>query len=163
VPIAMVTPKVGAVMTQSVITVGPEVPVAGVAELLHRHHITGLPVVNDRLEVVGVVSESDLIGKRGRTAADIMTTPSRTIGEDTAVTEAARILLQERIRRLPVVHNGRLVGVISRTDLVTFFARHQWVCGRCGTPVRGLEPPEACPNCEAGSPGFRLEDASPGM
>ncbi len=162
-PVTVVTPRVGAVMTQSVITVGPEVPVAEVAELLHRHHVTGLPVVNDYLEVVGVVSESDLIGKRGRTAGEIMSAPARTIGEDAALTEAGAVLLEERIRRLPVVHNDRLVGLISRTDLVTFFARHQWVCGRCGSAERGLEPPAACPNCGAGQAGFRLEDAAPGM
>ena len=163
VAMTITTPKVAAVMTQSVVTVGPDATVAEVAEMLHRHHITGVPVVNDYLGVVGVVSESDLIGKRGRTAGDIMTAPARTIGEDAALSDAAGILLEERIRRLPVVHNDRLVGLISRTDLVTFFARHQWVCGGCGSAVRGLEPPAACPNCEAPAQGFRLEDAAPGM
>ncbi len=157
------TPRVGAVMTQSVLTVGPGATVAEVAQMLHRHHITGLPVVNDYLQVVGVVSESDLIAKRGRTAGEIMTSPARTIGEDAAVTEAATILLEDRIRRLPVVHNDRLVGLISRTDLVTFFARHQWVCGGCGTPARGLEPPSPCPDCGAGAERFRLEESAPGL
>ena len=148
-------------MTRNVITVDPQAEVAQVVELLHRHHVSGLPVVDAHHEVVGVVSEVDVIARRGRLVSEIMSARPRTIDEDAPLTEAAAILFQERIRRLPVVRHGKLVGLLSRTDLVNFFARRQWVCTGCGRTERGLEPPAACPNCNGGA--FELEDAPHGM
>jgi len=154
---------VAAVMTRAVITIGPDAKVTEVAELLGRHHITGMPVLDDHLRVVGVVSEMDVVLKPGATVADIMTPEPRTIEEEVPLSEAAEILMAQRIRRLPVVRHGKLVGLISRTDLVTFFGRHQWVCGKCGATQRGLEPPPSCIVCGAEGEGFRLEDAPGGM
>ncbi|MGH7608805.1 MAG: CBS domain-containing protein [Candidatus Dormibacteria bacterium] len=150
-------------MTRAVITIGPEASVAEAAGMLSQHHITGMPVLDDHLRVVGVVSEMDIVGKRGRTVAEIMTPEPRTIEEEVRVSQAAQVLMEQRIRRLPVVRHGKLVGLISRTDLVTFFARHQWVCPRCGAPQRGLEPPGQCPECGQRASEWRLEDAPGGM
>ena len=154
---------VAAVMTRAVITIGPEARVAEAAYMLHQNHITGMPVLDDHHRVVGVVSEMDVVLKPGRTVAEIMSSEPRTIEEDVPLTEVADILMAQRIRRLPVVRHGKLVGLISRTDLVTFFARHQWVCAKCGGTQRGLEPPENCIICGAEGQGFTLEDAPGGM
>ncbi|MGH7610422.1 MAG: CBS domain-containing protein [Candidatus Dormibacteria bacterium] len=150
-------------MTRAVITVRPEATVAEAAQMLGQHHITGMPVLDDHHRVVGVVSEMDIVGKTGATVAEIMSADPETVGEEVRVSQAAQVMLERRIRRLPVVRHGKLVGLISRTDLVTFFARRQWVCAGCGIPQRGLEPPEQCPSC--GRPGveFRLEEAPGGM
>ncbi|MHB1500379.1 MAG: CBS domain-containing protein [Candidatus Dormibacteria bacterium] len=153
---------VAAMMTKAVITTSPETSVEEVARVLHHHHITGMPVVDDHQRVVGVVSEMDVVRKRGRTVAEIMTESPRTVEEQVPLAEVADVLMRERIRRLPVVRHGKLVGLISRTDLVTFFAQHQWSCVNCGGTQRGLEPPESCPSCGA-NVGFRLEDAPHGM
>ncbi len=153
---------VAAMMTKAVLTTTPEATVEEVAEQLHHHHITGMPVVDDHQRVVGVVSEMDVVRKRGRTVADIMTATPRTVEEQVPLAEVADLLMSERIRRLPVVRHGKLVGLISRTDLVTFFAQHQWACEGGGATQRGLEPPDSCPSCGA-SRGFRLEDAPHGM
>ena len=154
---------VAAVMTRAVITIAPEAKVTEAAEMLHQHHITGMPVLDDHYRVVGVVSEMDVVLKHGLTVAEIMSSEPRTIEEELPLNEAAEILMAQRIRRLPVVRHGRLVGLISRTDLVTFFARHQWVCGKCGGTQRGLEPPDVCIVCGAAGDGMRLEDAPGGM
>jgi CBS domain-containing protein len=153
---------VAAMMTRAVITATPETTVEEVADQLHHHHITGMPVVDDHQRVVGVVSEMDVVRKSGRTVAEIMTANPRTVEEQVPLAEVAEVLMRERIRRLPVVRHGKLVGLISRTDLVTFFAQHQWSCHGCGATQRGLEPPETCPSCGA-SIGFRLEAAPHGM
>ncbi len=153
---------VAAMMTKAVITATPDLTVEEVAHQLHHHHITGMPVVDDHQRVVGVVSEMDVVRKRGRTVAEIMTPNPRTVEEQVPLAEVAEVLMSERIRRLPVVRHGKLVGLISRTDLVTFFAQHQWSCHHCGATQRGLEPPATCPSCDA-SIGFRLEAAPHGM
>src|SRR6266487_4281343 len=110
------------VMTTHVISFHEDTPVAKVAERLAESHITGAPVVTNDGFVVGIVSEVDVFSKRGTVARDIMSPQVISITEDTGIDEAARLLAGERIRRLPVLKNGRLVGLISRSDVLAFFA-----------------------------------------
>src|SRR5438094_796018 len=73
--------------------------------------------------VIGVVSEADLIGKSGATVGDVMTSPAVTVAENTSLEHVAEQLTQQRIRRLPVVDaDGRLVGVVSRRDVLRWAA-----------------------------------------
>ena len=155
--------NVDAMMTRTVITTSPETSVAEAASMLHRNHITGMPVLDDHQRVVGVVSEMDVVTKHGRRVADIMTRDPHTVEEDVPLGEVAELLITKRIRRLPVVRHGKLVGLISRTDLVKFFALHQWVCSHCGATQRGLRPPVTCPGCGAAEADFELEEAPHGM
>jgi CBS domain-containing protein len=138
------------VMTTDVVTVGPDTPLKQVARQLVERRISGLPVVNDEGEVVGVVSEADLLVKEGgvtprrpgliawlldpsdpkeqlkleaRVARDAMTTPPVTIAPYRSTAAAAQDMLERGINRLPVVRNGRLVGLVTRADLVRAFAR----------------------------------------
>jgi CBS domain-containing protein len=138
------------VMTIAVVTVGPETPLKRVAELLAGHRISGLPVVDTDGAVLGVVSEADLLVKergtplerstwlsrltssqerrelakrKARTAGEAMTGPAITIAPFRPLATAAREMLEYGINRLPVVSNGRLVGIVSRADLVRAFAR----------------------------------------
>jgi CBS-domain-containing membrane protein len=138
------------VMTTDVVTVAPAAPLKEVAEVLVEHRITGVPVVSDDGEVLGVVSEGDILFKeRGpmerkgvlgwlsdpygmegqlkleaRTAADAMSTPAKTIASWWSTAAAAALMLDAQVNRLPVVdNNGRLVGIVTRGDLVRAFVR----------------------------------------
>ncbi len=149
----MITMKVRDVMTTSVITTTPETPLKEVARLMVEHAVSGIPVVDATGLVVGVVSEADLLvkergadavhhrplawligesqatratlGKVAATAAsDAMTAPPITIDAERPVREAADLMIERRINRLPVVGKaGRLLGIITRADIVRAFVR----------------------------------------
>lgn len=130
------------IMTTEVVTVDPELDVASVAKLLLDHHISGAPVVDREGSVVGIISEGDLMRRaecnRGRSwwlslladrtgefihvhetrAQDVMTRKVVSIGEETAISEAARILEANYIKRVPVIDEGHLVGLVSRADIL---------------------------------------------
>lgn len=142
--------RVEDVMTTDVVTVRPDAPLKQVALELVQRRISGLPVVNDDGDVVGVISEADVLVKEGgvtprrpgliawlldpsdpkeqvkleaRVAGDAMTTPPITIAPYQSTAAAAQKMLEHGINRLPVVGNGRLVGLVTRADLVRAFAR----------------------------------------
>jgi CBS domain-containing protein len=142
--------QIGELMTRDPIAVGPETPLGDVAAILLEHGISGVPVIGERLEVLGVVSEADivatevgpdprdrrllswLLGGRyvdrhkveARTAAEAMESPAITVGAGETVAEAARLMTQLGIKRLPVVDDeGALIGIVTRTDLVRAFTR----------------------------------------
>jgi len=145
-----VTPetRVGEIMIRNVITARPDTSVFDVVQILATNRITGLPVVTEDNQLLGVVSESDIIGKQGDTVAEIMTNGAYSVGPDRPLAEAAEILLRRRIRRLPVIEGeNRLVGLLSRGDLILFFARHVWTCTWCGKGYRGFYAPSACSQC----------------
>jgi CBS domain-containing protein len=137
------------VMTKRVVTVGPRTPLKDVARTMVQRRVSGMPVVDDDGSVLGVVSEGDILVKeRGRPgngslldhllevngreaakheardAADAMTSPPVTIRPERPVAEAASLMLDRGVNRLPVVdHHGKLVGIVTRADLVRAFVR----------------------------------------
>jgi CBS domain-containing protein len=142
--------KLGELMTPDPIAVGPETPLKDVAAILLEHRISGVPVIGERLEVLGVVSEADIVAKEAgpdthdrrpiswllggrdvdgdkisaRTAAEAMGSPAITVGPGKTVAEAARLMMERGIKRLPVVDDGgSLIGIVTRTDLVRAFTR----------------------------------------
>ncbi len=149
------------IMTRDVITVQPHTPLDEIARLLVQHRITGVPVVDEEGRVLGIVSEFDLIAKRGRVAADVMSTDVIAVSEDTPAETIADLIVQRRVRRVPVLRNGRLVGIITRADLVRLFAMTRWTCVQCGYFERGFHRPEVCEGC--GSRAFTLQREPPGM
>jgi CBS domain-containing protein len=150
-----VATRVTEIMARNVVSVRPEASVAEVARMLTTNRFTGAPVVDGGGSLVGVVSESDIIGKKGRTVAEIMTPAVYTVDESATLGEVAEMLLTRHIRRVPVTREGRLVGLVSRSDLIGFFATHQWVCSWCGAGESGLIPPAECASC--GGEAFRLD------
>lgn len=139
-------------MTQSVISVRPGTPLKEVAQLLIDHKISGLPVVDDDGAVLGIVSEADFLVKeqgakavRHRplariigesresrsqlakigavTAGESMTAPAITVSSDRRIAEAAALMTARGVNRLPVVDDGRLVGIVTRADLVRAYVR----------------------------------------
>jgi CBS domain-containing protein len=149
------------IMTTSVRTLSPETLVENAARTMFENSISGMPVVNADGQIVGVVSEYDIISKHGSTVGDIMSQDVVTVGEDTDPETIARMLTEQRIRRIPVVRDGQVVGIISRSDLVRLFALTRWSCEACGYFTRGFERLTVCPKC--GSDSILLEREPPGM
>ena len=79
----------------------------------------------------------------------------------TDLEEVSHILVHERIKRLPVLDQGRLLGIVSRADLVREVAL-RWVCPVCGEVVRSEQQPERCPRCGANNVPASLEPVPPG-
>lgn len=114
------------VMTEAVVAVSPQTTVEQAVSLLLRHHISGLPVVEYDNRLVGVITEFDLlrllydIETTGQVVEHFMTTDVLTVGPDDNLIEVADLFLANPIRRLPVVVDGKVVGLISRRDLIRF-------------------------------------------
>jgi CBS domain-containing protein len=148
------------VMSRNVITFSEDTPVEEIALTLSAKHITGAPVLGGEGHVVGIVSETDVFSKKGKTARDIMSHHVISVTEETGIDEAARLMIGERIRRVPVIRGGKMVGLLSRSDVLDFFAKTRWTCDVCGWWERSLERPARCFSCS--SPNLRLERADPG-
>ncbi|MHB1801112.1 MAG: CBS domain-containing protein [Actinomycetes bacterium] len=153
--------KAGEIMTSPVITVPPDSPVGDVADVLVSHRISAVPVVDAAGSVVGLVSEYDLLAKPGGIASEVMTTAVISVTESTDVADVRHLLVDRRIRRVPVLNGGRLVGIVSRGDIVAVMAT-EWVCEVCGEAVRGDRPPQTCPRCHGGGERFALQQQPPG-
>ncbi|MCQ4199057.1 CBS domain-containing protein [Streptomyces sp. NPDC048405] len=135
------------VMTHTAVAVGPQAPFKDVIALMDQWKVSALPVLEGEGRVVGLVSEADLLPKEefrdsdpdrftqmrrltdlakagGLTAADVMTAPAVTVHPDATLAQAARIMAQRKVKRLPVVNaEGLLEGIVSRADLLKVFLR----------------------------------------
>lgn len=149
------------IMTTNVLSVQPETSIDSIATLLGEKQISGVPVVDSNDVPVGIVSELDIISRSGATAADIMSAGVISVTEDTPAEDVVEILSSRRVRRVPVLRDGRIVGIISRSDLVRLFSMTRWTCSDCGYFVRGLKRPEICNEC--GSASISLDRDPPGM
>jgi acetoin utilization protein AcuB len=129
---------VGERMSKPVITVRPETPMPETLDLMHKEHIRRLPVVNKRGELVGIVTEGDLLKASpseatslsiyevtyllGKLTIDrLMSKEVVTVSEDTPLEEAARIMADHKFSGLPVMRGKELVGMITETSLFRIF------------------------------------------
>ena len=140
------------VMTRTVITVNPETPVREAARVFAENHISGAPVVDDEGRLLGMLTEGDLlhrtetgtqarrrswwleffastrdlaatyIKENARLVKDVMTAKVISVQETTPVSEIADLLERHRIKRVPVVYDGELLGIVSRANLVKALA-----------------------------------------
>lgn len=135
------------IMTRKVISVGPETTISEAANLMLRNHISGLPVVDKASAVVGIVSEGDFLRRseigtprkrgsllrfflgyegaaenyvreHGRKVSEIMTSSPITVSEDTPLPKLVSLMEKHNIKRVPVVRDGKLVGIVSRSNLL---------------------------------------------
>lgn len=143
---------VGDFMTRRVVTVAPDDSILETAKLMLEHKISGLPVVDQERHIVGIVSEHDLLRRRrngdgtegphwlqlmiekiglpgesaefhGRKVKEVMTQNVVSVAASSSLGEACRLLDDLGVKRLPVVGDGKLVGVIARADLVRALAQ----------------------------------------
>ncbi len=112
------------IMTDPVVVARSDMIVTDVIKLLLRWHISGLPVVDSEENLVGIVTEHDLMnfamsGEAADTqVSQVMTTKVETYAPDTLVAEVINHFASRRIRRVPVVENGKVIGIISRRDIL---------------------------------------------
>ncbi|MBC7326989.1 CBS domain-containing protein [bacterium] len=110
-------------MTTNVITVKSCTTREELAKILATNKISGVPVMDDEgCCIIGIVTEADLLTKSGATVGEIMTKEVVSVCEDTPIEEIAKILAEKGIKRVPVVKEGKLVGIVSRADIVKAFA-----------------------------------------
>jgi len=139
--------KAEVVMTRNVISIDPDATVLQAARLMLQQHISGLPVIDKDGNLVGVLSEGDFLRRRetkterrrsrwleflmgpGRIAAEyshshgnkvseVMTTDVQTVEQDTALEDIVELMERRRIKRVPVVCGGQVVGIITRSNLM---------------------------------------------
>jgi CBS domain-containing protein len=110
------------IMSTHVIAVTPQTPVKRLAQTLSKNHISGAPVVDRHGKVIGVVSESDLLARKGTQVKSIMTKNVIRVMEDTPVEEIASLMATQHVKRLPVVRGQKLAGIVSRSDIVRAIA-----------------------------------------
>jgi CBS domain-containing protein len=146
------------VMTTKIVSVTPQTPIRHIAKLMCTKRISGVPVVDEEKRVIGIVSggdltrHADIVGEQhrpwwlaaftsataqahdyikthGHTARDVMSADVITVAPTTSLAEIAKLLQQHRIKRVPVVEGGKLVGIVARGDLL-----------RALTMVNGAKP-----------------------
>ena len=138
--------KAADIMNSDVVHVKPGTPLKEVAEIMGRHSISGVPVVDEGHKVVGVISEKDFLSRmgmqknitfmgvvakcllgdgcmavdiQGKSAADIMTAPAITVYKDASIMEIDNLMLKHRANRIPVLdQKDELIGIVTRTDLL---------------------------------------------
>jgi CBS domain-containing protein len=135
------------VMTTDVVVVSPDTGAREAARLLAERGFTALPVVDAAGTFVGVVSEVELLRDRlpqdprrlvhgeppvprhapGDVVAQVMTKPTVTVTPNTDLAEVADLMLEHGVRSVPVVHEGRLAGIVTRRDMLRSISRDDWV------------------------------------
>jgi len=147
--------RVGDVMSTDVVKVHPNATVGQIAKLMSDNDISGLPVVDDQDQVVGIITELDMIVRNtrfkmptffvildsiiyletpkhfqerlthilGTTAKEIMSKPVVTVTPDSTIEELSELMTERRRNPIPVVKNKKLVGIISRSDIVRLMAQ----------------------------------------
>jgi CBS domain-containing protein len=139
------------VMVRDVVTVRPDTDIAEAIKLLSEHDVSALPVVDEKGNLMGILSEADLMHRveidtekrrpwwleavtgastlaeefaksHGKKVVEVMTSGAISVSEDTPLSEIAGLFERKRINRVPVVKNGKLVGVVSRSNLIQALA-----------------------------------------
>jgi len=138
-------------MSTPVVAAGPQITIQHVARMMINHRVSGIPIVEEDGQLIGIITEGDLLRRletgterqrsrwsewflpnsrlaadyvksHARRVADIMTRDVVTVDEFAALGEVADLMEQHRIKRVPVVHDGRLEGIVSRADLLRMLA-----------------------------------------
>ncbi|HEY6998344.1 MAG TPA: CBS domain-containing protein [Phototrophicaceae bacterium] len=124
------------IMTRDVITVMPTMTIKQLANALIKNQVSGAPVAGKKGKIIGIVSEADIVAKKGKDVKSIMSKKIVSIDEETPVEEIAQLMMTHHVKRVPVMHGDQLVGIVSRADIVSAIARGEHVA--IHTPVYDL-------------------------
>jgi CBS domain-containing protein len=115
------------IMTENVVSVKKDMPIYEALELLAKYNITGIPVVREDMILVGVLSEKDVLrlfyaheDEEEGTVNDFMTQPAVHFDEKESLLDICDCLMNNYFRRVPVTSGGKLVGIISRKDVINY-------------------------------------------
>jgi CBS domain-containing protein len=113
------------IMTKEIICIKKDVPIVEAIKLMSKNNITGLPVIEDDMTLVGILSEQDVLrlfhtheNEKDRNVKDFMTQPAIHFEEEELLLDVCYCLRDNPIRRVPVTSNGKVVGIISRSDII---------------------------------------------
>jgi len=127
----LVSLKAKDIMTRNVITVTKDTPIIQAIELIANNDITGIPVVDDDMSLVGILSEKDVLSlfytpdDESKMVNDFMTQPPIFFDEDESLLDVCDCLINHSFRRIPVTSRGKLVGIITRSDIVREYLRQR--------------------------------------
>jgi CBS domain-containing protein len=141
-------------MSPKVLTVGPETTVARAAKLMAQRSVGSVVVVKSK-KPLGILTERDLLMKvlsadlkpSKISVKSIMSSPIITVPPDTEITEALRIMAKNKIRRLPVVVQGKLVGIVTTSDIMAISPELMENPPQPEEPVRGEIEESVCESC----------------
>jgi CBS domain-containing protein len=143
--------KASEIMTKRVISIEPEATIVQAIKLMLKNHLSGLPVIDGSGNLVGIITEGDFLHRReigtelkrnawldaifgpeqsaqdyvrahGIRVAELMTRPPITVDADTSLDKVVHLMERHHIKRLPVLRKGKLVGIISRANLIRALA-----------------------------------------
>ncbi|MHC4203978.1 MAG: CBS domain-containing protein [Planctomycetota bacterium] len=120
----MKTTKAADIMTTNVITAKKDMVLTDVIALLLRWHISAMPVVDDEDRIVGIVSEIDLVNltfdgnARDTTVEEVMVTDIVSFSPDTSLADLVQSFSKKHLRRVPIIDKGKVVGIVSRRDIL---------------------------------------------
>jgi len=117
------------IMSRKIMTVTKDANVRDVMKLLSENRVTGLPVVSEDMALLGIVTEKDILevllygnDVKSKTAGDLMTADIVSFEEDEDLMIIFRTLVEDNFRRVPILSDGKLTGIISRRDLINFLS-----------------------------------------
>jgi CBS domain-containing protein len=115
------------IMTREVVSTSRDTPAAQALKILLENEVAGMPVVEEDMALVGIITEKDLLGlfqegedAKNKTVADYMTEPAVHFDENEGLYDIWKCLLDVTFRRVPVTSKGKVVGIVSRPDVLKF-------------------------------------------
>ena len=118
------------IMTKNVISVKKDTPIYQCLELMTKHKISGIPVVEDDMSLVGFISEKDVLhllhankDQEEKTVKDFITQPAIYFDENESLLNICKLLAKNIFRRVPITSKGKLVGIISRGDIIAHIVK----------------------------------------
>ena len=125
--------KIEEIMTKDVLVVYPDTPVSMAVKLLAIKKVTGLPVVDENKSLLGIITEKDLMrllidqeSVEEKTVADFMTKDVKCFSPENSAIEVCAFLLENLFRRVPIVKDNKLVGVVSRADIISLLWKERF-------------------------------------
>jgi CBS domain-containing protein len=124
------------IMMKPVTTVKPSTTLRELVKVFTDHNISGVPVLDTKGKLTGIVSDGDILARKGKRVSSLMSKRIISVSEDAPVEEIANLLMAHKIKRVPVLRGEKLVGIVSRADVVRALAMGKHIAMH--TPIYDL-------------------------